>query len=221
MHIGVVLKIDLNLKTIDTYHIPTGCLSFYIKSYRYTMATYQLNYAAMIRKNLSALQHIVEKSSDPKKVYKMRSYEEAYRNLPLYVYTESDLEIIDGNKVKFVAGTHIMAKIKAIMTTQKDLEEVVQYYMELDDDEEDDDDDEDDDEEYDEEDEDDDEYDDEDDIEVKEEVELLQRPQRIAYIQNINEIENYMYLLDTTQPEVKNILKELSNLKLKYTNTFY
>ena len=233
------------------------------------------DYGPMILKNLEMLIAICNESSDTRKEYRIASYRATIDKMNLRmapVFDEYDLIPRDGTKL---AGERIMEKIRTIIATRDDLDEVKQYLertrtiITVDDDDTDlsssDD----------EEEEEDDDYapstatanehrnatmpnvewrmsnsdlttpipfgfgdidgvsdeDDPDYVPSESDIEFddaqsepdhaeQTRDDHITYIRVINDIENYIYYLDTTRPEVKTILTQLAYLKANYTPTF-
>jgi hypothetical protein len=186
------------------------------------------DYTPIIRRNLTALKMILVESSDIKKEFKIKCYENVLENIPMskVIYSRDDL--VHTVTRKELAGSSIMNKIYRVMSTRTNLEEVDEYYKEhcnsdadydpIYDESDDTDDDEDDYTNADEGDDDDTNADEGDDGGHFVQGTLHQHS---VFIQIINDIENYVYYLDVTQPEVNNMFKELANLKKKYTPTFY
>lgn len=73
----------------------------------------------MIVKNLKILKHLVITSNDPAKVFKIRAYDNALRNLPMKcICTKHDLIMKNG---KPFAGKSLLYKTEYIIGTKKNL----------------------------------------------------------------------------------------------------
>lgn len=235
------------------------------------------DYGPMILKNLEMLIAICNESSDSRKEYRIASYRATIDKMNLRmapVFDEYDLIPRDGTKL---AGERIMEKIRTIIATRDDLDEVktwtrcvdrVRTIITVDDDDTDLSSDDEDDDEHAE----DDDYapstptatenrnatmprrmsnsdltaprpfgfgdidgvsdeDDPDYVPSESDIEFddaqsepdhneQTHDDHVTYIRAINDIENYIYYLDTTRPEVKTILTQLASLKANYTPTF-